>query len=97
MCSEPVEIDPEKLFNFSSSFSGMGCSSVISTGAVLLAVVIGGIIYSLNDIPQLPDIQVTYWGPGKGKPDDNKIRPFKIAIPDVVSSFYDHLISWKII
>lgn len=64
----------------------MGCCiKVFGLISVLLAIVIGLLWHTLNEIPEIPDIKLEYWASGSPKPDDKTIRPFKINFPESVS------------
>lgn len=64
----------------------MGCLIKCLGGLVLIiAIVTGYVSYMINLKKDVPQIKLSYWGPGKEKPDDKSIKPFKINIPDEVS------------
>jgi hypothetical protein len=48
------------------------------------AVGIGFLVYTLNQVPPLPDLQSTWWGAGEPRKLDDSIRSFKINISDDV-------------
>lgn len=39
----------------------------------------------LFEIPPLPKLENTWWGPGESGEDDTAIRPFKVNVPDEVN------------
>ncbi|XP_044760197.1 juvenile hormone epoxide hydrolase 1-like [Coccinella septempunctata] len=53
---------------------------VLTVGVLLGLVKISGIF----NIPPIPKLEDTWWGPGGKDVDDVTIRPFKIAVPDEV-------------
>lgn len=62
----------------------MKCLLILSLIPVILTVIIGfGVNYILQTTP-LPELSLQYWGPGKEKPDDKTIKPFKISFPESV-------------
>ena len=53
---------------------------------LLLKVVgIGYVVYNLKQVPKLPELKSTWWGPGQPLKVDESIRSFKINIPEDVN------------
>lgn len=57
---------------------------LLLVSVTLSAVVIGYIFYTLNQVPQLPKLENTWWGAGQPRKLDESIRNFKINISDDV-------------
>jgi hypothetical protein len=57
---------------------------LLLVSVTLAAVVIGYIFYTLNQVPQLPELENTWWGAGQPRKLDVSIRNFKINISDDV-------------
>lgn len=59
----------------------MGLALNISIIVLLVSIISGYFIYIRTLPPPVPKVELSYWGPGKEKPDDKTIKPFKINIP----------------
>ncbi|PNF15772.1 Juvenile hormone epoxide hydrolase 1 [Cryptotermes secundus] len=55
---------------------------LLLVSVTLTALVIGYIFYTLNQVPQLPELENTWWGAGQPRKLDESIRNFKINISD---------------
>ncbi|KAK9732161.1 Epoxide hydrolase N terminus [Popillia japonica] len=60
------------------------CLKIFLVISVILSILIGLKINSLLEVPPMPVLEETWWGPGQPKKVDTSIRPFKIDIPDKV-------------
>jgi hypothetical protein len=57
---------------------------LLLVSVTLAAVGIGYISYTLNQVPQLPELKSTWWGAGQRRKLDESIRSFKVNISDDV-------------
>ncbi|XP_014293276.1 juvenile hormone epoxide hydrolase 2 isoform X1 [Halyomorpha halys] len=60
----------------------MGCASNISIIVLLISLVTAYFVYEYLSPPPVPKVELNYWGPGKEKPDDKTIKPYKIKFPE---------------
>lgn len=63
----------------------MGIGSIVTILILVVSVPIGFVKYSgIFEIPQVPTLEDTWWGPENKGGDDVRIRPFQISVPDEV-------------
>lgn len=72
----------------------MGVTRVLVTtsiAVVLVAVYMKG--KALFEVPPIPELEDTWWGPRDPTKEDNEIRPFKINVSDEVTekNFKQHI------
>ncbi|KAI4471855.1 epoxide hydrolase 1-related [Holotrichia oblita] len=60
------------------------CSKIFLVIGGISVILIGLKINSLLEVPPMPVLEETWWGPGQAKKVDTSIRPFKIDIPEKV-------------
>ncbi|KAI4471849.1 epoxide hydrolase 1-related [Holotrichia oblita] len=60
------------------------CSKIFLVIGGISVILIGLKINSLLEVPPMPVLEATWWGPGQAKEVDTSIRPFKIDIPEKV-------------
>lgn len=82
----------------------MGCVRVaLILGTLITAFVSYKVHRALFEVPPLPKIEETWWGPGKPGKEDTTIRPFKINVSEeVIIIFCGHIVSnflygWKVV
>lgn len=64
----------------------MGCLRIaLIFGTLLTAIITYKVHKALFEVPPLPKIEETWWGPGKPGKIDTSIRPFKINISEEVN------------
>lgn len=76
------------LFCFQKIMSASVWGTLIPIAFAIFVAFVGYRTYScLYDIPPLPELKETWWGPGDAKSAklDTTIKPFKISVPDEVS------------
>ncbi|XP_045464544.1 juvenile hormone epoxide hydrolase 1-like isoform X1 [Harmonia axyridis] len=64
----------------------MGSGAIISLLVLVVSIPIGIKFVSFFDVPPVPKLEETWWGPGTKGSEDVGIRPFKITVPDEVIS-----------
>lgn len=52
--------------------------------AIIAVVVYKKIVATFYEIPPVPELHDTWWGPREPSKEDTEIRPFKISVPDEV-------------
>jgi hypothetical protein len=57
---------------------------LLLVSVTVVAIGIGYIFYTLNQVPQIPELENTWWGAGQPRKLDESIREFKINISDDV-------------
>jgi hypothetical protein len=57
---------------------------LLLVSVTVAAIGIGYIFYTLNQVPQMPELENTWWGAGQPRKLDESIREFKISISDDV-------------
>jgi hypothetical protein len=70
---------------------------LLLVGVTLGAVGIGYIFYTLNQVPQLPELENKWWGAGQPRKLDESIRNFKINISDDVCNLIVPYMAYYII
>jgi hypothetical protein len=57
---------------------------LLLASVTFIAVGIGYVFYTLNQVPELPELKSTWWGAGQPRKLDESIRSFKVNISDDV-------------
>lgn len=70
------------------AFPEMGLAHVIlAVLTAILSVIVYLQVKSLYEVPPLPRLENTWWGPRDASKEDTEIRPFKLNISDGVSDY----------
>ncbi|CAG2067874.1 unnamed protein product, partial [Timema podura] len=65
---------------------------ILAVGIAITAISLWYLYQSLTATPPLPNLQSTWWGPGKARKVDESIRPFKINISqEILDDLSDRL------
>jgi hypothetical protein len=64
---------------------------LLLVSVTVVAIGIGYIFYTLNQVPQMPELGNTWWGAGQPRKLDKSIREFKINISDDVCNLILHI------
>lgn len=66
----------------------MACAKVALTVVILCIASVGYKVKKvLFDVPSLPEVEETWWGPGDPGKEDTSVRSFKIDVPEEVAVF----------
>ena len=70
-----------------TQFYKMGLlGKLVLLSVTLTAVGIGYVVYNLKQVPEVPKLKSTWWGPGQPRKVDESIRSFKINVPEEVNN-----------